>query len=82
MLSIILNEFERNPTLCLDELSQKLAVETSALEGMLQTLVRKGRLLEIDPGGRNVCHACPAKGGCVLIGGLGKGYVLVPSPER
>jgi hypothetical protein len=77
MLSQILNEFQQNPGLCLDELSQKLAVEAGALEGMLQTLVRKGRLLEIDPG-QAACQACPAKGGCLLIGGLGKGYILTP----
>jgi hypothetical protein len=79
MLKQILAEFEQNPTtLCLDELSQKLAITPSALEGMLDTLVRKGRLLEISaaPG---ACTTCPARAGCVIISSSAKSYLLAPS---
>lgn len=79
MLKEILAEFHQNPAapLCLEELSRKLAVDPSALEGMLQTLVRTGRLLEIDPTG-SACDVCPIKPGCFLIGQVQKSYVLVP----
>ncbi len=79
MLARILEEFQNSPdALCLEELSQKLSIETGALEGMLQTLVRKGRLLEIDPGAAP-CQICPARGGCLLMGGLGKSYLRIPN---
>jgi hypothetical protein len=77
MLSQILAEFRqaRGP-LCLDELSRKLDIENSALEGMLQTLVRRGRLLEITPISYG-CPACPARGGCVILtNGVQKSYFL------
>ena len=79
MLRQILAEFQntRQP-LCLDELSQKLAVESRALEGMLQTLVQRGRLLIIDPAQQG-CVACPTRGGCMILSnGLQKSYVLAP----
>jgi hypothetical protein len=77
MLKQILTEFERSPTtLCLDELSRKLGVTPSALEGMLDTLARKGRLLEINSG-PNACLACPARGGCVILRSTTKSYISV-----
>jgi hypothetical protein len=77
MLRQILAEFEQNRApLCLDELSQKLGVAPAALEGMLHTLVQKGRLFEIAPDDYT-CVACPAKGGClILTNGVQKSYVL------
>ncbi|GIK39907.1 MAG: hypothetical protein BroJett011_37400 [Chloroflexota bacterium] len=78
MLKQILAEFEQKPTtLCLDELSQKLAITPSALEGMLDTLVRKGRLLEVSAT-HNACHTCPARAGCVIISSSAKSYLLAP----
>jgi hypothetical protein len=79
MLKQILAEFEQSPTmLCLDELSQKLAVTPSALEGMLDMLVRKGRLLEISAA-HSACTSCPARAGCVIIRSSAKSYILAPS---
>ena len=79
MLKQILAEFQQTKTsVCLDELSRKLEIETSALEGMLQTLVQRGRLQEIGPTPYN-CVACPARGGCVILtNGVQKRYFLVP----
>jgi hypothetical protein len=75
MLKEILDQFQQASTpLCVTELSQKLDIDSSALEGMLQTLVRSGRLLEIDPNDQS-CVACPAKGGCIILtNGLQKTY--------
>ena len=77
ILKEILAEFQQATTpLCAAELSHKLEIETAALEGMLQTLVQRGRLLEIDPG-QPGCVACPARGGCVILtNGVQKSYFL------
>jgi hypothetical protein len=79
MLQAILAEFRRaSAPLCVDELSQKLEIEPGALEGMLQTLVRSDRLIEITPPASG-CIACPAKGGCIiLVNGVQKSYLLSP----
>ncbi|MBI1880393.1 MAG: hypothetical protein HYR94_19595 [Chloroflexi bacterium] len=77
MLKQILSEFEQAPLpLCLDQLSQKLAITPSALEGMLDTLVRKGRLQEISPA-QTACQTCPARAGCVIIRSATKSYIRV-----
>jgi hypothetical protein len=80
MLKQILAEFEQSPaTLCLDELSRKLAVTPSALEGMLETLVQRGRLLAISAT-HSACQSCPARAGCVIISSAAKSYLLAPLP--
>jgi hypothetical protein len=62
-------------------LSRKLDVEASALDGMLQTLVRSNRLVEINPTSSG-CGACPAKGGCIILtNGRQKSYSL-PAQNR
>ena len=80
MLSRILEELEeaRGP-LDLNEMSRRLGVERSALDGMLQLLVRKGRLREVGPTAE-ACSHCASRFSCahgqtgVL---LGKAYELV-----
>jgi hypothetical protein len=82
MLKEILAEFRHTTTpLCAADLNAKLAVDTCALEGMLQTLVQHGRLVEVTDGA-NVCHACPVRGGCVVMSyGVPKRYA-VAQPAR
>lgn len=79
MLGQILAEFQKAAgPLCVDELSRELEVEASALDGMLQTLVRSQRLLEINPT-TSGCVTCPAKGGCIILtNGVQKSYFLPP----
>lgn len=50
----------------LSRLSRELHVERSALEGMLETLVRQGKLREIKPGSE-VCADCPGHAGCSYL---------------
>ena len=51
MLSLILEEIESNQgPLNLKEITRKLGIEQSALDGMIQLLVRTGRLKDIDFG--------------------------------
>ena len=65
--------------MCLADLSRVLGFEESALEGMLETLVARGRLRAIvfDDAG---CTACPVKGGCFIMNdGVAKTYALPPA---
>lgn len=66
MITQILEIFKsENRPLCMDELSNKIAIERSALEGMIDYLVIKGRLIELQANGRrdkkNTLQTC---GGC------------------
>jgi DNA-binding IscR family transcriptional regulator len=61
----------------LDELSRALEVPPGALAGMIETLVRKGVLLEIGPDG-GWCAACGLRNDCNLLAVRGARYVVVP----
>ena len=79
MLSAILSAIrEAGKPMCLADLSRELDIEESALEGMLETLIARGRLQAIvfdDEG----CTACPIKSGCFIINdGVAKTYALPP----
>jgi hypothetical protein len=62
--------------LCLADLGRELQFEDSALEGMLDTLVARGRLRAIrstDAG----CGGCPIKSGCFIMhDGVATTYAL------
>jgi hypothetical protein len=82
MLSQILDEYRKSGgAISLDRLSRKLGVERSALEGMLETLVRQGKLREAgasaDPCGScssGGCHSCASHN---IAANMGKSYELV-----
>ena len=80
MLSRILKEFEgAEGPLDLNELSRRLGVERSALDGMLEYLVRKGRLREVGLGTETCAH-CAGHLSCAQLqmGNLmGRTYELV-----
>ncbi len=81
MLSTILSAIRRaGRPMCLSDLSSELRIEESALEGMLQTLVARGRLRAIefvDDG----CGTCPLKGGCFIMhDGVARTYALASDP--
>ncbi len=62
MLKSILAQFHRTTKpLCLADLQATLALDAGVIEGMLQTLVQRGRLTEIADAA--VCHSCPVRGG-------------------
>lgn len=52
--------------LCLADLGRLLDIDEPALEGMLETLVARGRLrvVELDHPG---CGGCPARAGCFIM---------------
>lgn len=67
----------REHGLRLDEISRALGAQPSAVRGMLDLLVRRGRLLEIGPDG-NACAACGVKPQeCSLLAARGARYILV-----
>ena len=82
MLSQILHEYKKSGgAISLDGLSRKLGVERSALEGMLETLVRQGRLREIanQSAACGACHggSCAGCASHKVSANMGKSYQLV-----
>ena len=63
--------------MCLADLRRELDIDPSALEGMLETLVARGRLraLRFDEAG---CGGCPVRSGCFIMDdGVAVTYALV-----
>lgn len=61
--------------LSLFEISRQMNAQPSAVQSMLELLVRKGRLLEVGPDGK-VCAACRLESNCQLLAVRGKRYVI------
>lgn len=82
MLKEIIKAFEESNTpMDLNELSRDLGIERSALEGMLELLVRQGKLRVIQPGSE-ACTVCKNRSECSRLADTstqGKVYEL---PER
>ena len=80
MLAEILKTFEQTGgPLDLKELSRRLGAERSALEGMLETLVRQGKLRSVSIGSEDCAH-CGGRSGCAYLqsgNSMGKVYELV-----
>jgi predicted transcriptional regulator len=80
MLTEIMKAFEKDEgPVALNELALEMGVERSALEGMLQTLVRQGKLREVLPGSET-CADCPRNSGCAYLQAAesgGKVYEIV-----
>lgn len=63
--------------LCLADLQRELGVDGSALEGMLETLVARGRL-QVLRHDEPACGGCPIRSGCFLMAnGVSATYALV-----
>jgi len=74
MLSRILAIYEQDPgARCVEEVAQKLDREPSVVEGMLETLVKLGKLIEIDS---ETCDLCPANSMCILISSGRRSFTL------
>lgn len=59
------------------EISRRLDIQPGALEGMLELLVRKGRLVKICAA-QTVCGDCPLQSDCNLLAGQNTRYVVAP----
>ena len=79
MLQRILEEFESAPGgISINELGHKIGVERGALEGMIDYLVRKGRLQ--DDKAASAAMMC-SNGGCVSCSGARKCPLVVETPR-
>lgn len=81
MLSAILTTIgDAGRPMCLADLSAALGIDEAALEGMLQTLIDRGRLRAIEYVDRG-CSTCPVKGGCFIMNeGVARTYALPFEP--
>lgn len=78
MLTQIMKAFrEADAPMDLNELSRSLGTDRSALEGMLETLIRQGKLKEVSIGSEE-CGHCNRKTSCLHLqtGSTGKIYEL------
>ncbi len=84
---------EQDGALSLEDLSQHLAVDESALVGMLETLQGMGRIKrtggkdgfsENDPCASIRCNGCPGATSCPFAGEMPRTYTLVTqeAPEK
>ena len=77
MLWQVLHEVEAaNAPLDLNELSRRLNVERSALDGMIQFWVRKGRLVDDTAGAGRATVACANHGCGGCAGGQGCPFTM------
>lgn len=86
MLQQVLRELkEANGPLSLDELSRRLDIERGALDGMVQTLVRLGRLRD-DRAMASVCGThctgCSVADECADVSHLPRTYSVVTHGDR
>jgi len=77
ILAQILTEFdrERRP-LTSRELASTFGKDLAVVEGMLETLVRSGRLMELGSDG--LCEQCPAQSLCIVLPLEERRFCLVP----
>ncbi len=84
MLAKIIKVFQQaDEPLDLKELGRRLGVERSALEGMLELLVRQGKLRQVGLDTETCAH-CTGHSSCAqiqLANLTGKTYELVVRPE-
>jgi len=86
MLQRILNEFESAPGgISINELGHRIGVERGALEGMIDYLVRKGRLQDdktataVTMCQSSSCGAsCPGSRGCPFVVETPRTFSIVP----
>ena len=78
MLNQLLHEFETAAEpVNLNDLARRLSVEQSALEGMIQFWVRKGRISDSKTGVKVSCAAsCPGADSCPFTAKLPRQFTL------
>jgi len=82
MLTRLLEELEAaQQPLTLEELSARLDIEPTALEGMLRTLMRMGKLRDDREAAMQACGlhcaGCDQRSECALLARLPRTYSLV-----
>lgn len=70
---------QQRHALGLYEISRALHAQPGAVQGMLELLVQRGRLIEVGPDG-GYCTTCGEQTQCSLLAARGKGYAIAPHP--
>jgi hypothetical protein len=79
MLRQILDTFHQTPgPISLDLLAVQLGLERAVLEGMLDELVRLGRLVRVADRSGSACAACGFKNGCPYVLSVAGAYYALP----
>lgn len=79
MLQQLLRLLEESPRSCqISELSRMLNAQPSAVEAMLETLVRRGRVVAVEAGSQ-LCGECALSGKCDVPVLKGRRYALQSS---
>ena len=88
MISLVLNEIKNaKDGVSFNELNQKLGIERSALEGMIQHLVRTGRLVDEDAKAEkcgisgNCGSTCTGAAICPFVAKMPRTYSIPDSKE-
>jgi hypothetical protein len=66
--------------LSLAEIGREMKSQPSAVQSMIELLVRKGKILEVGPDNK-VCSTCGLESDCNLLKARGKRYVLASRSE-
>ena len=69
---------EGRTALGLYEISRALHAEPGAVQGMLELLVQRGRLIEVGPDG-GYCTTCGEQTQCSVLAARGKRYAVRPA---
>jgi Mn-dependent DtxR family transcriptional regulator len=76
MLTQLIHLLENKESgLSLSEISRALNAQPSAVMSMIETLVQKGKLIEIGPDGK-YCTSCGLESDCNLLKAYGKRYAV------
>jgi hypothetical protein len=77
MLTQLVNLLENTENgLSLSEISRAMGAQPTAVMAMIALLVKKGKLVEIGPDGKN-CAACGLESECNLLAARGKRYACL-----
>jgi len=71
---------EARTGLGVEDLARQLDVSPAAVEGALDLLVRKGRLIKGGPRSAGLCDGCTAAALCNPLQGFTTRYFLAPEP--
>lgn len=66
---------EQDTALGLYEISRAMHAQPGAVQGMLELLVQRGRLIEVGPDG-GYCTTCGEQAQCSLLAARGKRYAV------
>jgi predicted Zn-ribbon and HTH transcriptional regulator len=74
MVEQILTEFEKADTvMCLEEIAQRIGKDSRVVDGVMETLIRMGKVIEIKS---TLCSSCPLHATCKSNSISGRAFTL------